>query len=114
MGKIIKVPESEILVAAGDFNGCVGKDTDGLENIHGGKGYDHQNHDGTRILDMCTATNLAITNIYFPKPDIKLNTYKSGTSLSEIDFILFKRKDLKMIRNKKLLGMKNVHLIINS
>ena len=35
MGEIIKVPESRILVVAGDLNGNIGKDTDGFENLHG-------------------------------------------------------------------------------
>lgn len=43
MGEINKVPKPEILVAAGDFNGHIGKDTGSFENIHGGKGYDHRN-----------------------------------------------------------------------
>ena len=104
MGKILKVPKSEILVVAGDFNGHNGKDTDGFENIYEGKGYGHRNPDSTRILDMRTATNLVINNAYFSKPDSKLITHKSGTSLSQIDFILIKRKDLKMIRNTKVIG----------
>ena len=37
MGEIIKVPESEILVVAGDLNGHIGKYIDGFENIHRGK-----------------------------------------------------------------------------
>lgn len=72
MGKIIKVPKPEILVVAGDFNGYIGKDTGSFENIYGGKGYDHRNSNSTRILDMYTATNLAINNAHFSKADSKL------------------------------------------
>ena len=64
----------------------------------------HQNTDIARILDISTATNLAITNTYFSKLDNKLNAYKSGTSLSQIDFILIRLRDLKMIRNTVAIG----------
>ena len=94
----------KILVVAGDLNGHIGKDTNGFENVHGGKGYGHQNPDGTITLNMWTATNLAITNTYFTKPDSKLTTYESGTSLSHIYLILIKWKALKTIRNSNVIG----------
>lgn len=102
IGEIIKVPKSKMVVV-GDLNGNICKDK-GFENLHGWKGYGHQNPDGTRTLDMCTTANLAITNTYFSKPDITLFTYKSGTSLSQIDFIPIKQKDLMMIRNTQIIG----------
>ena len=89
MNEIVKVPDSEILVVAGDLNGHVGKHTDGFDNIHGGNGFGDRNSDGTRILDMCTATNLAITNTFFKNSDSKLVTYKSGTSCTQIDYYTY-------------------------
>ena len=50
------------LLVCGDFNGHVGKAPKGFNGIHGGHGFGSGNADGTRILDLCTAENLAITN----------------------------------------------------
>ena len=41
-----------------------------MESIHGGCGFGLYNADGIRILNLCTAANLGITNTYFVKPDI--------------------------------------------
>ena len=50
------------LLVCGDFNGHVGKARKGFNGIHGGHGFGSRNADGTRILDLCTAENLGITN----------------------------------------------------
>ena len=60
------------LSESGDFNGHVGKAPEGFNGVHGWHGFGSHNADGTRILDLCTAANLAITNTYFMKPDSHL------------------------------------------
>ena len=37
--KVASVPEEEMLVLGGDFNGHVGKYSAGFEGVHGGSGY---------------------------------------------------------------------------
>ena len=71
---ISAVPSTEYLMLCGDFNSHVGRDTEGFDRIHGGHGFGSHNTDGVRILDFCTATNLAITNKFFVKPNSHLIT----------------------------------------
>ena len=88
----------------GDFNSHVGRDTEGFDRIHGGHGFGSRNTDGVRILDFCTATNLAITNTFFVKPNSHLITYHSGCHFTQVDYILTKRCDLKYVQNVKAVG----------
>ena len=90
LSKVIQVPDSETFVA-GDLNGHVGRASDGFYLLHSGHGFGTRNADGTRILDMCVAADLAITNTFFCKSDSTLITYRSGTDLSQIDFILTRK-----------------------
>ena len=86
MGEINKVPKPEILVAAGDFNGHIGKDTGSFENIHGGKGYDHRNSNSTRILDMYVQS---VTSESFGKNDKRLRTKRIIQKQKEWSNLLF-------------------------
>ena len=43
------VPEEEMLVLGGDFNGHVGEHSVGFEGVHGGSGHGMRNQDGMRI-----------------------------------------------------------------
>ena len=98
------VPSTEYLMLCGDFNGHVGRDTESFDRIHGGHGFGSRNTDGVRILDFCTATNLAITNTFFVKPNSHLITYHSGCHFTQVDYILTKRCDLKYAQNVKVIG----------
>ena len=48
----------------GDFNGNVGKATEGFDGAHGGHWFGSRKSDGIGILDLCAAANQAFTNIY--------------------------------------------------
>ena len=67
MSVLASVPDDEMLLVGGDFNGHVGEHSPGFEGIHGGFGYGTQNPDGVRLLDFCVANNLAVTNTFFQK-----------------------------------------------
>ena len=62
LSNISTVSPDEYLVVCGDFNGHVKKAPEGFSGVHGGRGFGSHNADGTRILDLCTVANLAITN----------------------------------------------------
>ena len=74
LSNISIVSPDEYLLVCGDFNGHVGKAPD----LHGRHGFGSRNADGTRILDLCTAANLA--NTYLMKPGSHLVPYCSGNS----------------------------------
>ena len=40
---VARVPASEILVSLGDWNGHVGADADGFDEVHGGQGFGVRN-----------------------------------------------------------------------
>ena len=104
LSHISKVPNDDFVVVAGDLNGHVGNISHGFHDSHGGHGYGARNTEGVRILDFCTAANLAITNTFFVKEDNKLITYQSGNDCSQIDYILVRRSNLKHVRNVKVIN----------
>ena len=93
-----------MLIVCGDLNGHVGKTSDGFEGIHGGRGFGVCNPEGTRILDLCAAAGLVVTNTHFTKLDSRLVTYRSGNSCLQIDYILVRQTDLKLVRDVKVIG----------
>ena len=100
---IHSVDDSELHFIAGDFNGHVGKESVNFDGYHGGKGYGTRNPEGLRILDLCSATDMAVTNTFFDKNQNKLITYSSGENKSQIDYILVKRSFLKYVRDVKII-----------
>ena len=70
--KFASVPEEEMLVLGGDFNGYVGKHSAWLKGIHGGSGYGMRNHNGLCILDFCVSNKLAIINTFFARIKVSL------------------------------------------
>ena len=72
---VTSVATSETLVIAGDFNGHVGQHTQIFSRHDGGYVYGARNQEGMRILDLCAATALAVTNTFFRKRNSQLVTY---------------------------------------
>ena len=56
-----------------------------------------------RILDLCAATDLVVTNTFFRKKNSQLVTYNSGGYAILIDYILFRRTELTLIKNAKVI-----------
>ena len=98
------VPTEEMLLVCGDLNGHVGKTSSGFEGVHGGHGCGVRNQEGTRILELCAAADLVITNTYFTKRDSQLLTFRSGNAYSQIDYILVRKSDFKFVRDVKVIS----------
>ena len=49
----------------GDWNGHVGMDRTGVENVLGAHEIGNRNDEGNRILDFCAVNNLSIMNTYY-------------------------------------------------
>ena len=75
------------------------KPPEGFNGVRGGRGFGLHIPDGTRIIDLCTPENLAITITYFMKPDIHLVNYRSGSSRTQVDYILTRRSEIKQVQN---------------
>ena len=87
------------LVIAGEFNGHVGQHSQGFNRHHGGYGYGTANQEGMRILDICAANDLALTNTFFKIINSQLVTYNSPIWLH-----LVRRTDMKLVKNAKING----------
>ena len=99
----LSIPSSNILAICGDFNGHIGELSAGYEGVHGGYGLGARNTEGERILEFSVAHNLVVTNSHFRKKPSHIVTYKSGTSISQIDYILVRKRDRKLIRDVKVI-----------
>ena len=80
-------------VILGDFNGHVGKDSDGYEDVHGGFGFGRRNEEGERVLDFADSFNLKIGNTWFKKDEEKLVTFESGDHRTTIDYVLIRKEE---------------------
>ena len=101
-----KVGADETLVICGDLNCHIGKLANGYVGVHGGYGYGLRNREGEHILEFAVAHNLVVGNSYFTKKDNHLITYQSGDINSQIDYILARRSDFKLVRDIKLFLVK--------
>ena len=107
---VTSVDPSETHVIATDFNGHVEQYSQGFSWHHGGYGYEIWNHEAIRILDLCTATDLAVTNAFFRKKNSQLATYNSGRCTTQADYIMVRRTDLKLVKNAKVIRDKECTL----
>ena len=57
-----RIPASEVLIPLGDWNGHVGADSNGFEEVHHGKGFGVGNVEGERLLEFALANDLVVGN----------------------------------------------------
>ena len=95
------IPEDERIVVAGDFNGHIGSNNLAIERIHGGYGTGRINNEGERLIDFAVACDMAILNSFYCKKDYI--TYASGGNETQLDYILFRRSQMKEIKNCKVI-----------
>ena len=100
---LTKISASEILFVCRDFIGHIGKNADGYEGVHGGRGFGRRNEESERILELAVAHNLDVPNSLFIKRESHLPTYQSGKNQSHIDYILVKQQNIKLVRNVKVI-----------
>ena len=55
------------------------------------------------ILDPFAATDLAVTNTFFRKRNSQLVTNNSVGCATQVSYILVRRKDLKLVKNAKVI-----------
>ena len=114
---VLHVPPHDKLIVAGDFNATSGSDRTGFENIIGPFGSGIRNDNSTRLISLCSATNLAITGSWFQRRNIHRWTWISPDkhTKKEIDhFLLRDRRDatkLKVMRGIEPPGNSD-HLLV--
>ncbi|XP_064078499.1 craniofacial development protein 2-like [Macrobrachium nipponense] len=98
-----KVPADERCLVGGDLNGHVGQNNHVISRIHGGYGYDERNAEGERIVDFAVSKDMVLANTFFTKRQEQLVTYKSSGRSSQIDYLMYKRKDLRKVKDCKVI-----------
>ncbi|XP_046972435.1 uncharacterized protein LOC124539180 [Vanessa cardui] len=104
---LMDLQDSEEVYVGGDYNGHVGKESDGYEGVHGGLGFGNRNADGEALLQAACAFDLAITNTWFKKKEEHLITYKSGHHATQIDYFLVTQHRLILLDFKLSVSPKN-------
>ena len=105
---IANLGEEEIVIPCGDWNGHIGQVAAGYENTHGGYGYGERNTEGERILEFALAYDMVVANSFFKKRESHLITYQSGKSKTQVDYFLFKRRDLKLVQDIKVIPSEEI------
>ncbi|VDP21391.1 unnamed protein product [Heligmosomoides polygyrus] len=105
--KTAEVPSKHLIIVASDLNGNVGVTKDGY-SCHGGFGYGSLNADGKRILEYAESHSLTIVNTVFRKRDLHLIAYYSGTTKTQIDFVLVRDRDRSLVKNAKIVPYETV------
>ena len=92
---IAVVPDEEMLLSGGDFDGHVLEHSARFEGFHGGHGNGGINQGGLWIIDFYVTNKLAVVNTFFQKNISRLITYSSGGSQTQTDYILVKKPNQK-------------------
>lgn len=97
------IPRTEIIVVAGDMNAHVGENCDGYEGVHGGMGFGRRNVEGERLLELAEAAEMIILNTLFKKRRNHLITYKSGQDETQIDYIMVRKENRRLVMDCKVI-----------
>ncbi|XP_051788084.1 uncharacterized protein LOC127529187 [Erpetoichthys calabaricus] len=103
------VPKGQKVVIGADFNGYVGEENRGDEEMKGRYGVKERNEEGQRIVDFAKRmVDMAVVNTYFKKREEHRITYKSGGRCTQVDYILCRRVNLKEIEDCKVVAGESV------
>ncbi|KAI5622211.1 hypothetical protein C0J50_18273 [Silurus asotus] len=98
------VPRKERLVIGADFNGHVGEGNREDEEVMGRYGFKERNVKGQIVVDFAKRMEMAVVNTYFKKKEDHRVTYKSGGRCTQVDYVLYRRCNLKEIGDCKVLA----------
>ncbi|XP_063595401.1 uncharacterized protein LOC134772363 [Penaeus indicus] len=96
------VAEDERCVIGGDVNGHVGRGSDVISRVQGGMCYGEGYEDGEHVIDFTISNDMVISNTIFTKRQEHLITYKCGGRASQIDYLLYRRRNMDEIINCKV------------
>ncbi|KAK3511868.1 hypothetical protein QTP70_027470 [Hemibagrus guttatus] len=96
------IPTGERVVIGADFNGHVGEENIGDEEVMGKFGVKERNLEGQMVVDFAKRMDMGVVNTYFQKREEHRVTYKSGGRRTQVDYILCRRGNLKEISDCKV------------
>ena len=85
------------------LNRHVGKGNIADEEMMGRYGTGTRNKEGSMVVDFGKRMDLAIVNTYFKKKDEHRVTYKSGGKSTQVDYMMFRRRNLKEMCDCKVI-----------
>ena len=100
---IASANEKDMVTIGGYLNAHVGKNIDGYDVVHGGYGFSVRNTEGECILEMGAALDMVVCNTWFKKRDSRIITYSSGDCSTQIDYILVRNKDRKLVKDVNII-----------
>ncbi|EYC22441.1 hypothetical protein Y032_0017g3351 [Ancylostoma ceylanicum] len=113
------IPQSELVVIAGDFNAHVGADRQGWEGTLGRFGVGEVNDNGLRLLSFATTNKLVIGNSYFQHPRKHQMTWRNpmGHDSTVLDYVLISSRfmsSLKDVRAMRGLDCGSDHYLLKA
>ena len=81
---------------------------DRYDGVHGGYSFGVRNTEGERILEMGAALDMVVCNTWFRKKDSRIITYSPDDCSTQIDHILVRNKDRKLVKKVKVISSKEV------
>ena len=97
------IPDTVKVWVGGDFNCHCGWNNSGKEETIGKYGVGESNEAGENCVAFAMSHNMRVMNTYFEKAERHKITYKSGTSESQIDYILCRSRDKGNIKDCKVI-----------
>ena len=107
-GLIKSVSKEEKIVLGADLNGHVGEGNIGDEEIMGRHSAGTRNKEGPVVVNFGKRMDLAIINTYFKKKDEHRMTYKSGGKSTQVDYVMYRRRNLKEMCDYKVIVNESV------
>ena len=92
---LIESVSNESIALGADLNGHVGEGNIKDEEIMGRYGAGTRNKEESMVVDFGKRMDLAIVNTYFKKKDEHRVTYKSGGKSTQVDYVMYRRRNLK-------------------
>jgi len=93
---ISRTPYKHKLVLLGDFNARIGCDHQAWEKVIGRHGVGKENPNGTRLLSLCSAHKLVITNTLFQQRDSRKVSWMHPRSRHWhlLDYVIVRQRDI--------------------
>ncbi|XP_075085134.1 uncharacterized protein LOC142168355 [Nicotiana tabacum] len=107
-GLVRGIPSTEKVIVEGDFNGHIGRLSEGYDGAHGCFGLRDRNGGGTSLLEYAKAFDLVIVNSCFPKKAEHLITFQSMVAKTQNDYFLLRKCDGGLCRDCKVIPSENL------
>ncbi|XP_065646357.1 uncharacterized protein LOC136076811 [Hydra vulgaris] len=105
---VLQVPIEEIMILGADFNGHVGEGNSDDEEVMGRYGVKERNTEGQMMVHFAKRIKMAVINTYFKKKEEHRVRYKSGGRGTQVDYILYRRRNLKEVSDCKVVPGESV------